>query len=706
MILSKDLRGILSSERRQHNRATLVFDNILKLIWCKPNVLILLGWLAMFIAGYFLTYQLFFTSMPIDRLGDSSGGSQVDFVYPGVAHFKGTKLTKFEKLVTQYIAPTVAEVGAKYVEIYVHIPKPFPEENGANILGNLVIEQSTLGSKKKTYTVPLTSLQHQRFMVPWEPVPKQVNKIEIYVNNASEAKNVYYVVATNVVADLWGWILTFLVLSLMLLIMGWWRQAKVFAVERVQIFVITTMALFLTPLCFMYLFHSGFFISNSLLENDQYGSVIGFHRQLAHLLTHGYLSENSYRSAAQVYVPSLVLIVEQTSIALSRPFAEIYPTYRYLMFALTAASFVVLVSVMRSVFGTKISMIFFFLVAIFFPFVVDLYAHDVDAYFIFLFPLFVAALIKIIYSKGNDYWSYFALFVIFIMMATVKTTPAFLVMVAPLVLSMSYHSRGFFLLPKGIISSSAALALLLVAFGGFYALGAKFGNAFKHPNANVGIMGEPFQDTVLWHMLWAASGTYDVDSAHSFARDGTLRNKRVAEITGLDNVSYLRQSQAATDKVYKPQLMNAINERPGFFYATAILRAYSDGIKLFRYTLGFREENFRRFLDGIYTDEELREIRFGEGWKISPLVQLAKFTQNDISRFIDWILYGLGIVGLFIIRSRPLLMFMLLVCLAEVSFSILIHSLNRYFMFCSIAPLFGLSLFISRFLDVIFKRQF
>jgi hypothetical protein len=665
---------------------------------------IFMGWLALAVTGYFFTYQLFFTAMPIEKLADTQGGVQESFVYPGVVHFKGTRLSNGDSRRTRYIAPNIAEVGARHVEIFIHLSKVSSDRSYADIIGQLVVWQNSKGGQKLKYRLDLIDQEYQRLVLPWKPDGKTINNFIIAFEAIDAQEEISIVVATNVSVDLWSWIMFFLALSVLLLVVGWKKQADSIIMGSKLSYIIWSFVLFFLPVLLMYLFHSGFFISNALVENGQHGRVIGFHRQLHYLINDGYLSVRSYRSVAQVLVPGLVVMIEQTELVLSRLFAEIYPSFRYLVFVLTTGSFLILISVMRQAIGLRVSFIFFLLIASFFPFIVDLYAHDIDGYQIFLFPLLAAALIRILYDIGKVIWNYAALLIVLFCMVAVKISAGFLVVLIPIVLGLFYWKKGFYSFPRGGKAFLVSVTALLFIFFSVFTLGAKFSSAFNHPNSNVGIDGEPFQDTVFWHILWGASGTYDHDSAHGFTRSGRLRNDRVAEATGLETVTYLRQSQTATEIVYKPDILNALHERPGFFYATAFIRAYKDSINFFRYTLGMRDGNFGRFLgEGDYSDEELQLNRYGEGWKVAPLLMLAKFTQKDIGRLADWALLVFGFVGLFLLKSRPLLVFMLLVILAELAFTTSIHAINRYFMFCNIATLLGLSLFINRSFEIFFK---
>ena len=218
-------------------------------------------------------------------------------------------------------------------------------------------------------------------------------------------------------------------------------------------------------------------------------------------------------------------------------------------------------------------------------------------------------------------------------------------------------------------------------------------------------------------MIWAAYGKYDKDSAHDFVKPGKLRNKRISERTGLPPVTYLRQSETATRQVYKPDVLKALSERPGFFLSTALHRFHEHGLRFFRYNrLGDRPRG--NILKGQRGKAEhisgkkrsavtaaVSSIRYGEAWKVAPLIFIGKLTQSDMTRLSDTLLLAVALVGMFGFRSVALRFFLIMVALAQMGFSFAFHDVDRYFMFCSWALLLGLSLFICNFVGAVNRHK-
>ncbi|MGH8491035.1 MAG: hypothetical protein ACREXS_19755 [Gammaproteobacteria bacterium] len=693
------------------------FGSTAPLTWlASSSFTFIAGWFLIFVAGYLLSYQLFFTAMPVERLGKMNGGKRVDFIYEGVAYFHGVELRLGEAVQVTYSAPTLARIGRPKIEFFVEVPAA-PKSGDGEKIAQLRIEQTP--SKKQDF-IPIQNIRNQRFTIVWAPRPYANNRLSVTFEpepNASAAQAPgSVVIATNIVDfSTWPYVGLTLALGMTALLVSYGRSLGAQSAPQRYILAAKSIMFFLGPILVMYFFHSGAIISNDFFPNG-HGKMSALSHQLLYLGKHGHLGQKSYRSAGSVLIPAFSLIIEGRPAALSRIFSEVYPTSRYAMFAVTATSFALLATAMRQFFNVRVALIFFVLAGTFFPFIVDLYYPDIDAYFIFLFPPFCALLMRILQRQGPELWNYGLMLALLAVMGTVKVSPAFLIIATPLALAVFYYQQGFLKFDRGYRSALAAFSLLFFAFFVSFSTGSKFAALLEHPDRNVGIEGEPFQDFLGWHMIWAAYGLYDRDSAHGFTKLGGLRNKRVSEATGLPITTYLRHSQSATDKVYKPQVINAFEERPGYFYSTAFLRLYNHGLKFFRYSYGGDVWN-KWLSDGVrkpivvsgQTVRDLKPernaIRYGEAWKISPLGLLAKLTQKDITFLADLLLLSGAIAGLFLIRSRPLMIFMILTVLAELVFSSLVHGINRYFMFCGIALLLGLSLILDRLRSLIYSTS-
>jgi hypothetical protein len=430
-------------------------------------------------------------------------------------------------------------------------------------------------------------------------------------------------------------------------------------------------------------------------------------RQLNYLFKHGTFRERNYRGAGVALLPLAVSIVEGGGKALRPSFQNVYPTSRYLMFTLFMGGVLFLGAATCRLEGAEVGLTFVALAVTFFPFIADLYNPDADALFIFLFPFFLAFLLRARFGLGGFWPNLIGALVTFFLMGFTKITPVFLVLAAPLLVLLPFTMPR---LPKVFVAAGLALLLSVTFFAG-----GRVSEALQHPNRNIGIKGEPFQETVAWHMIWAAYGTFDHHSAHWFTKSARLRNERVRKITGLPENTYVRHAQSASEQIYKPGVLQAFSERPGYFYATAFLRFYNHGLRFYRYTYGgdssdvwepwlgdgFRESRVISGEEVFGLSPEREAIRYDEAWKVSPLILLAKITQSDMTRLADLVLLMLAFIGMIGMRHRGLGAFLVFCALAQIVFAFGIHGINRYFMFCSVALLLGLAYTLCQIVKVI-----
>ncbi|MEM8744797.1 MAG: hypothetical protein AAGF14_09205, partial [Pseudomonadota bacterium] len=157
---------------------------------------------------------------------------------------------------------------------------------------------------------------------------------------------------------------------------------------------------------------------------------------------------------------------------------------------------------------------------------------------------------------------------------------------------------------------------------------------------------------------------------------------------------------------------------------------HKDGLRFYRYNrLGARLENFliRTSMKDIRKTPDTKKfiptsskisgakrsgvspavslIRYGEAWKIAPLIFIGKLTQSDMSRLADTMLLAVAVIGIFGFRSVPLRFFLVMIVLAQIAFSLAFHDVDRYFMFCSWALLLGLSLFLYNFVNAVNREK-
>ena len=661
---------------------------------------ICLSVLSIFFSGYFLTYHLFFYQTNLADISFKQNGEMIKFRYDGVAYFEGYKVPLHDDIYFRYFAPWVTSLSDKQLELFTNVENIQGAQRSHYDNGLIV----TLGAKgdenKLSYKLDLN--QESRFTIPLAPKIRSINEIRFRLAPDS-CEDCGFVIAARIIRfDILMYSAIFALLAFSFYTAAAYSMLrKSWPTFFIPIFLIV----------FSYFIHSGAFISTEFFPGS-HAKLSGAARQLLHLLNYGTLGETHYRNLGTTLVPLLSLLVEAGTGALTKPFSSIYPTSKYIFYFCFLFSVVHLYSSLRDSFNSnKIPLSFSLLSLSFFPFIIDLYLPDSDAYFIPLFCFYFSFFLRILYQIGNFSSHVLYMTVIIFLIGTIKVTPGFLIFITPLAYIICISGKY----PISQLTLRLGLGILLLFLA--FTVGRVVSNTYQHPNRHVGVPGERFQASVVWHMLWAASGVYDYDSAHNFVKAGGLRKKRVSEATGLPIKSYIHQSEKATDLLYKPGVKRALRESPGFFYATAFLRAYNHGLKFFRYTYGGYQNELKPWLkDGykkslvisgtkvIGVHKERESIRYDQAWKISPLVFIAKITQKDITKIIDLALLCIAIIGLFGIRNKGLQFFCFSCVLVQIGASSLVHALNRYFMFIDIILLLGISIAIVNLIQVISTR--
>jgi len=93
-----------------------------------------------------------------------------------------------------------------------------------------------------------------------------------------------------------------------------------------------------------------------------------------------------------------------------------------------------------------------------------------------------------------------------------------------------------------------------------------------------------------------------------------------------------------------------------------------------------------RELDGVFD-----RIWPNPGWKIAPLVTLTRFVQNDMSKELDYILIGLAIFGIFLLRRWDMILVLLGSIGAKLAFGVFVHIPVRYVNFNNVGLLLALA---------------
>lgn len=652
----------------------------------KPLVrvgLLALCALSFVLSGYYVTYTLFFKSSSIDAVSyETKGGKKTDFIYDGVSYFKGAKLNVGRSRTATFAVPPVVKGGEGYfVELFVRMDEYDSPGAKRRAPGALVVRQTGI---EKPAVVELKPLVLQRVLVPWMPGDRDTSSFRITYRPGSDdsGKRVNQLLYSSRLrgVSFWGaaffWFLLGVGALSCLRFAGGLRDRKVLVAIMV-------------PIVVMYYFHSGGFISNDYFN--------GHHRvphacyQLKTLLNTGCFSDTMYRGAGFILVPAMALALEGDFLILEDAFSTIFPSTRYIVFAWAALSLAYLLFVLYRRYGLTIPFLFGLLYATYYPILVDLYVLSADGYFIPLMSVFLGSVLCLV-KDGKIVRKHLAvLCVVLFLMLSVKVTPIFLAFIVPFSLLFLWKELG----GKGTLKITAVVfCCLFVAM----VFGKASSNLFQHPERNVGIPGEPYQDSVFWEILWASSGYFDNDTAHKFTCAGSLRSKRVWEVTGMEHNNLARHSQKASEQLYRPGSINALKEQPGHFYTTSLIKLYRYGLASFGYGEG--RGRFR-----LIMDHKLKKLvkldRFDKGWKIAPLAMLSVLYELDLQRPHEIVLIMLSLLGIFMLRDPSLVAFLYAMIAFRFGFETLLHALSRYFMFTNIAILLGMAVFLTFFLSKI-----
>lgn len=663
-------------------------------------------------AGYFAAYQLFFVQLPLEDYAKKlEGGAPEQFRYDDVVYFDGRRLTPGDEFVMQYGSVRVLDSAeGKGIELFVRIDElPEGVDEGATI-GTLHVESRVRDSIVESADVALKATTLQRHTVPWKTEAGKRNALSIqYIAAEGGPSPAHIVLSTNVVGvTYWGRILLFTLPGL----------AAVFLLTFAQGFRnLRLLGVIGIALLIMIVLHSGAFISNEFFEKTE-SSILSTYGDAWTWFAEGEWKPEQYRSTGYMIVPAATFLIEGLDASKDRHFMlSVLPTPRYLMFAWFACALPLLVTAIYTWINRAVAVIYAVLAASFFPFIIDLYNICDDAYAIPLFTVFLSAFVTYAYGgrfKGaprrRAIGAITVMAATFFVMMTAKVTAAFLLILVPLGLWLQANrEKG-----RWIQFGPAALAVLMLAafIGGRHV--AKIGERYVQP-------GYPWADSTVMEIVWAANGLYDEHSAFWFTKRGSTRTDRIVEQTGLPDTAMIRHSQAATEQVYRPQLINALRERPGFFLSTAMFRTYANGLSFFNYRYGGSGRWDKWEKDGrgqkveisgeqVYLLKHERQlIRKGKMWKVTILVLWAKLIQFEMSFALDIILLFMALFGIFLLRRWDMGVLLLGCWGAKFVFNNWVHALVRYMNWTHVGLLLGLAVMLYCLwlaMGIIAKRSF
>jgi hypothetical protein len=642
------------------------------------------------VGGYFLSLGLFFRFLPLTQIATSVKGAEpTTFVYSGRQYVDGAELEAREPLTIKYPAPRILGFGrARHLELLVQVPRAPERVPAGGKLGELRVSTNGETTIEEVANQPL-----QRIFVDW-PTKAGKNATRLSYRPVGRARDFPIVVGINAHAG-------FLRPAGVLLAVG--AAALILAAMRRRWLTVRHAALG-SPFLVMTYLHSAAFISNDYFSGG--GPITSGARAASELLAEGHLPEVFYRSAGFGIVPLITGAVTGDLGHLHEGAITIFPAIRYVTFLLTVAALAYLLLGLRRHFGTRFAVATGFVYATFVPFILDLYAPDSDAFLIPLVTALVGAFVRVTAAADDRSRRrlYALMGALLFFMGTLKITVAFLGAAVAFAIFVGDLARDQRITRVAVKRVGVVGLGLTLAFGA----GVVVSSRFDHPHRNIGIEGEPFQGSVLWHMVWAANGTFDSYNQFGFTKAAGLRNLRVEAATGLPHeVTYIRQSQRATDELYKPGVRSALRVSAGYFVGNAYIRAYREGVNLYRYTRGAPEaqEWAMAKRDTIVTDagemleqdvdKDIYLSRRNRGWKVAPLVLATRLTQQDLGRIGDVILLAIGIIGILYLRRTELVVFLLLLVAAKLSTQIGIHAPNRYLMYSNVAPILGLGAVVT-----------
>jgi len=667
--------------------------------WLRA-LLLIVAMASFGIFGYFAAYQLFFIELPlVDIAKYQQGGAEETFIYDGIAYFDGTRLADGERTQIHTGSLRAIDGDDKGIELYVRLDQVPEDQTTDRVVGTLDIQHKWDGDVVAEQQVELTERTLQRHTIGWptDNATDYTFDVQYVPADGSDVQSVLF--GTNIVGVRFWWPMMLFGLIGLAAVATWlwfhqWRRTK-------------QVAWFIGVLALMALLHSGGFISNEYFDSAQ-SSIGSAHRYAWEAIDTGELEKGEYRSLGYSMIPAIAIVVEGMHVTQVYDrddsidkfyFLQTFPTERYLMFLWTAIALGLLFGAVWRYIHRAVAVIFGVLYASFYPFIVDLYNVADDAYAIPLYTMFLAAFIHYVYGGRRSWRPVVAMALAIAMMLFSKVTPAFLMLLAPVAIWAGVWQQRNVSITKKLFDWRSAAVLVVLVTAGMTA------RSIGHIGGEIA-PGEPYAKTVFWEIVWASNGRFDAYTAHWFTKSGTERSKRVENQTGLDaDRSRFRHSQTAMDEVYKPQVLHALAERPGFFWSMATQRAERGGLTFYRYTVG-GSKRWSEWLQTGYDVGEMREIsgrkvrpvhlqmelvREGKYWKIAPLVTLTRFVQNDMSKELDYILIGLAIFGIFLLRRWDMILVLLGSIGAKLAFGVFVHIPVRYVNFNNVGLLLALA---------------
>ena len=664
-----------------------------------PQALLCVATASIFVSIYFVTYQIFFLQLPIEDIMERKlakphtsvtwAWPTEELVYPGYAYFDGVRLTpkgdsKKEKpssITGRYFLPAAVN-WARAKELEVFIKAEFdaaPSREVRRDVGVLRVTQVDQNGLKTRNDIHLSSGTYQRHRIPLlgtalseSPSGGSLspNTIEFEILPDEGGANAV-VFSTNLSVGLAWPAVLFMTIALALAALAIFLQPRVF---HPGYFAAATLAFLLSLV-----FHGGALTSNMYFTKLASQSLSPF-IAVDSILRIGDFPSGFYHSPLVALVGFATWWIDGSAAVQDflLLFNSTFPTARYVMFVWFLSSLLYLLWVIYKYYGTAFACLFAVMSSVFLPFIIDLYALSPDVYLVPLFVVFFAVLLVAINVERLSYLAISVLAGTFFVMLSYKITAMILLVIVPTGLALGRKMK-WNRIPLAQILILTGLMVAAVPLSKAVKYVAYDGPRIAVPEENI-----KFANSHLWEVIWAAYGDYDEYSAHSFVKDGVTRDRRVREKTGIWTGN-IRHSRIAEEKVYKPEVIQAMLTVPNFFYSTAFVRLYEHGIAFWRYPRGGGRV-WRRWGRG---DADIDAIRRNKYWKIAPLVFVSKIVQYDIRRAGDILLIALALLGAVLLPRRDLAAIIVALILAKYAAMGGVHVLVRYFNFVNVAMLFS-----------------
>ena len=346
------------------------------------------------LCGYYITYQLFFLGTGLEDLAIKKDGRQYHtFKYNNVHYFKGLSLHKeedensFSTEVIEIYPPSVMDKNKKFIEFFIRIESLTKEtENPDENAGTLVITEQA-GRISKTSKIVLKKKILQRHTIPWETYSYLKNSTTVTFIQEKDNKSINNILfATEIHLSFFRNIAIWGLLAFSLLVL-WVLLTKRIRSKRLYLIIVTIIIL--------YYFRSGAFISNEYFPKTA-GRAATAKTAFGHAkyyYVNGCWKPNLYKPIGTKLIPFFILFLEpEATKTETKNYMETYPAPRYTWFIFECIALCFLIAAMYKYLSRMSALLFPAIYISFFPFLIDIYNMEGDAYSI-VYMMFLTGLL-------------------------------------------------------------------------------------------------------------------------------------------------------------------------------------------------------------------------------------------------------------------------------------------------------------------------